>query len=120
MPIQLNEENSGKVLVLHIRDKLVEADYHQFVPELERLVGLHGKLRLLFRMTDFLGWDAGTQWVDTEFAVHQFTNVSRLAIVGEKNCQNGMAIFCKPFTRATIRYFKQAEASDVRQWLAKA
>ena len=27
MPIQLNEENGGKLLILHISGKLVKADY---------------------------------------------------------------------------------------------
>ena len=39
MPIQLNEENGGKMLVVHVSGKLVKADYEHFVPEFERLVG---------------------------------------------------------------------------------
>jgi hypothetical protein len=46
MPIQLNEENGGKILVVHVSGKLAKADYAHFVPEFERLVRLHGKLRL--------------------------------------------------------------------------
>ena len=29
----------------------------------------------------------------------------------------GMATFCKPFTKATIRYFDHAEAVEARKWL---
>ena len=47
MPIQLNEENSGKVLAIHVSGKLVKADYGHFVPEFERRVRQHGKLRVL-------------------------------------------------------------------------
>ena len=32
MPIQLKEENGGKILVIHISGKLVKADYGHFVP----------------------------------------------------------------------------------------
>ena len=56
MPIQLNEENGGKILVVHVSGKLVKADYEHFVPEFERLVRQHGKLRVLFDMTGFHGW----------------------------------------------------------------
>jgi hypothetical protein len=117
MSIQLIEEKGGKVLVLHISDKLVTEDYERFVPEFERLVGQHGKLRLLFEMTDFLGWDAGASWDDTRFVASHFSDVSRLAMVGDKTCQRGMAMFCRPFTRAAIRYFDRADASKARQWL---
>jgi len=30
MPIQLNEENAGKILVVHISAKLVKADYEHW------------------------------------------------------------------------------------------
>ena len=53
MPIQLNEENGGKILVVHVSGKVVKTDYEHFVPEFERLVGQHGKLRVLFDMTGF-------------------------------------------------------------------
>src|ERR1035437_2699163 len=105
MPINLTEENGGKMLVVHVSGKLTAADYEHFVPEFERLVGLHGKLRVLFDMTGFHGWTTGALWEDTKFAMHHFSDIERLAIVGEKKWQEGMATFCKPFTKATIRYF---------------
>ncbi len=117
MPIQLKEENCGKVLVVHVTGRLVEMDYEQFVPDLERLTVKHGKLRLLFDVTDFPGWNAGALWEDTRFADNRFTDVVKLAMVGEKNCQRGMAIFCKPFTRAITRYFDRDNAHNGRHWL---
>jgi len=62
MTIQLNEENSGKVLTIHVSGKLEKADYVLIVPEFERLIRQHGKLSLLFDMTSFHGWDAGAAW----------------------------------------------------------
>ena len=119
MSIQLKEENDGKVLVVQVTGKLVETDYEQFVPEFKRLAVKHGKLRLLFDMNDFQGWDACVLWVDTKFAANHFSSIARLAMVGEKRWQHGMAMFCKPFTSATIRYFDYSDAHTVRQWLDK-
>ena len=31
MPIQLNEENGGKILVVHVSGKLAKADYDHFL-----------------------------------------------------------------------------------------
>lgn len=120
MPIQLNEENDGKLLVVHVTGKLVAADYEHFVPEFERLVELHGKLHVLFDMTGFHGWTAGAAWEDTKFAVHHFSDIDRLAVVGEKKWQHGMATFCKPFTKATVKYFDHTDAIEARNWLAEA
>ena len=32
--------------------------------------------------------------------------------------QEGMATFCKPFTKATVKYFDHADAADARMWLS--
>ena len=120
MPIQLNEENGGKVLILHISGKLVKADYGHFVNEFEQLIRQHGKLRVLFDMGDFHGWDAGAAWEDIKFDIKHFADIERLAMVGDKRWQHAMAIFFKPFTKATIRYFDHAEAAEALKWLGEA
>ena len=120
MAIQLKEENGGKILVVHVSGKLVKADYERFLPEFERLVQQHGKLRVLFEMTDFHGWNASAAWEDLKFGVEHFADIERLAMVGEKIWQHGMTTFCKPFTKATVRYFEHADAAAARRWLAEA
>ena len=120
MSIQLNEENGGTTLAIHVSGKLAKADYEHFVPEFERLFQEHGKLRVLFDMADFHGWEAGALWEDTKFAIHHYADIERLAMVGEKKWQKGMATFCKPFTKATIRYFDHADAAEARNWLGDA
>jgi hypothetical protein len=117
MPIQLNEENAGKTLVVHISGKLTKADYQHFVTEFERLVRQHGKLRVLFDMTGFHGWDAGALWEDIKFDIRHFADIERLAMVGDKKWQHGMATFCKPFTKATVQYFNHTDAAEARRWL---
>jgi len=120
MPIQLIEANEGTMLVVHVSGKLVKTDYEQFVPKFERLVRQHGKLRVLFDMTGFHGWEAGALWEDTKFGIKHFADIERLAMVGEKKWQHGMATFCKPFTKATIRYFDHVDAAEARNWLDEA
>ena len=120
MPIQLEEENDGKMLAVHVSGKLAAADYEHFVPEFERLVELHGKLHVLFDMTGFHGWTAGALWEDTKFARHHFSDIERLAVVGETKWQQGMATLCKPFTKATIKYFDHTDAVEARKWVVEA
>ncbi len=117
MPIQLTEEHGGKLLAVHGSGKLVAADYEHFVPEFERLVRQDGKLNVLFDMTGFQDWTVGALWADAKFAMHHFHDMDRLAVVGEKKWQEGMVTFCKPFTKATVKYFVHADAADARKWL---
>jgi hypothetical protein len=119
MPLSLSEENDGKLLVVHVSGKLAKEDYEHFVPEFERLVQQHGKLRLLFDMTDFHGWEVAALWEDTKFAVKHFSDIEKIAMLGETNWQHGMATFCKPFTKAAVRYFEHADAAEARKWLSE-
>lgn len=41
--------------------------------------------------------------------VKHFNDIERLAIVGDSKGEKGMAIFCKPFTTATVRHFDVSE-----------
>jgi hypothetical protein len=68
-------------------------------------------------MRDFHGWTAGALWEDTKFALHHFSDIERLAVVGETKWQHGMAVFCKPFTAATVRYFHHTASSEARAWI---
>jgi hypothetical protein len=120
MPIQLNEENGGKVLAIQVIGKLVKSDYQHLVPEFERLIQQHGKVRLLLDMTDFHGWEAGALWDEIKFDIKHFADIERIAIVGDKKWEEGMATFFKPFTKATVRYFDHADATESRKWLEEA
>ena len=120
MAIQFNEENSGKLVIIKVSGKLAKVDYEQFQPKFERLVRQHGKISVMFVMTDFHGWEASALWSDIKFDLKHFSDIQRLAIVGDKKWQEGMAAFCKPFTRATIQYFDHAQATEARKWVAAA
>ena len=120
MPIQLNEENGGKILAVRVSGKLVKADYEYCVPEFERLLRQHGKLRVLFDLTGFHGWEAGALWDEIKFDIKHFADIERIAVVGDKKWQHGMATFFKPFTKATTQYFDHANATEARKWLGEA
>jgi len=116
MATHLSEENGGKLLEVRVSGKLTHDDYQHFVPAFERLVQQHGKIRVLFVMTDFHGWEAGALWDDIKFDLKHFSDIERLAMVGEKMWEKGMSVFCRPFTSATIRFFDDIE--QARAWLS--
>jgi hypothetical protein len=117
MSVTLQEEAGGKVLVVKLSGKLTKEDYERFVPEVERLVRQHGKVRMLVQMHDFHGWTLGALWEDIKFDLKHFSHIERLALVGDRKWEAGMAVFCKPFTTATIRYFDEAKADEAYNWI---
>jgi hypothetical protein len=120
MPIQLSEEDDGRVLVVHAIGKLVKADYQPFVAEFERRVQKPRKQHVLFDMTGLHGWEAGAAWEDIKFDIKHFADIDRLAMVGDKKWQHGMAIVIKPFTKAVTRYFDETESAEARKWLKES
>lgn len=119
MSVEIKEKCQGWILEVHASGKLVASDYERLVPTFERLLKQHSKLRVLLELDEFHGWTAGALWEDVKFDLKHFSDIERLAIVGESQWQKGMATFCKPFTTATIRYFNHDQSAEARSWLTE-
>jgi len=118
MSVTFNEEYDGKIIVIHVSGKLLKEDYERLIPKFEQLIRKHGKIRILFDMTDFQGWDAGAVWEDVKLGIEHFSDIERIAMVGEEHWEQDMATFCKPFTRAKVRYFEHTDVTKAHRWLA--
>lgn len=119
MAIELTEKNDSS-LEIRLTGKLVREDYAVLVPAVNQAIERYGRIRMLIVMDDFHGWTASALWEDTKFGAHHFRDIERLAMVGETKWQHGMAIFCKPFTTATVRYFSHDQIEAARTWLEKS
>lgn len=117
MSLELHEEAAGRILNVKVSGKLAKADYERWVPAMERLIRQHGKIRVLFEMHEFHGWEFSALWEDVKFEIKHFRDIERLAVIGEKAWEHGMAVFCKPFTTAEIRYFDRSQAAEGRAWI---
>jgi len=117
MAVKLDEKSDGKVLEVRVTGKLAHEDYLYFVPKLEQMLKQHGRLRVLFDMAGFHGWEPRALWDDIKFDLKHFADVERLAMVGDKKWEKGMSLFCRPFTTAKIRYFDHTKADEAREWL---
>jgi hypothetical protein len=120
MPVQIKRENSGKLVTVQVSGKLTKADYENCVPEFEQLIRAHGKLRLLIEINDFQGWEPVALWDEIKLDIKHFSDIERIAVVGEKKWEHGLETFYKPFSKATIRYFDRANAAEAWKWLREA
>jgi hypothetical protein len=82
------------------------------------LIGRHGRLRVLSDMRDFRGREAGALREDLQFSISHFSDIERVAFVGEKKWQEWKATFCQPFPRAKVAYFDQGEHDMALRWVA--
>lgn len=117
MSILVKEAQGGKTLEIQVRGKLSREDYGHFVPEFERLLREHGRLRVLFEMVDFHGWEGKALWDDIVFDLRHGSHIDRLAMVGDRKWERGMSVFCRPFTSARLRYFDRRDLPEARSWV---
>ncbi|WP_020473714.1 SpoIIAA family protein [Zavarzinella formosa] len=106
---------TGKAIGFKLSGRLHDDDYKRFVPLVDAAVG-EGKASLLAYFHDFHGWDAHALWDDVKFATTHCSKIERIALVGEKAWEKWMAVVCKPFTMATVKYFDAAELDAAWQW----
>ncbi|HAH44508.1 STAS/SEC14 domain-containing protein [Gimesia sp.] len=119
MPIEILHHADRNYVELKLSGKLAKEDYHNFTPTIETLIQQHGALHMLVVLDDFHGWTMGALWEDTKFDIKHFKDIARLAIVGDSKWEEGMATFCKPFTKAKIKYFNIDDLALARTWIAE-
>ncbi len=117
MPIQLQHHTDQNYVEIKLSGKLVKEDYHDFIPIIETMIQQHGPLHVLVELHDFHGWSAGALWEDLKFDVKHCQDIQFLAMVGDSKWQEGMTLFCKPFTSAKIKYFDVAEMEAAKSWI---
>lgn len=118
MTIHIEASEASNVVKVQASGKLNKEDYEKFVPEIEKLIDEHGKLRILFEMKDFHGWDRGALWEDIKFDRKHHADIERLGLVGDKKWEQWMATICRPFTSAKIEYFDESKRSEAESWIA--
>jgi len=113
----VDEEVHGRVMEVNLHGKLGREDYYRFIPDTEKMIREHGRLRLLVTMHDFHGWEANALWEDIKWNAKHFHQIERMAVVGERNWHKLMTGFYKPFTTAAVRYFTLDQLDAARAWI---
>lgn len=111
---QIEESNA---VVVQASDRLIASDYEILSSKTEEMISRFGKINMLVELREFKGWAVGALWQDLKFDIKHFKDLERLAVVGEAQWEKGLAIFSKPFTSATVRYFDVSEYDEAMRWV---
>ena len=118
MAIELVELPQSGTLEVKVSGKLTAEEYEIFEPGVSKLIESVGRIKILFVMHDFHGWEIGAVWEDIKFATKHCRDIERIAMVGEKTWEKWMTTICKPFTMSSIKYFDAGEEPAAREWLS--
>jgi len=116
MPIQIEKETDD-VVVIRATGKLTKEDFLHFKPQFEQTLLERGKLRVLFDMTAFEGWEPKGFWEETKFDIKHNGDIRRMAVIGDEKWHHTLITIFKPFVAARVRYFQRGEADQARHWL---
>lgn len=113
---QLMNESSGNVIGIKVSEKLTEQDYQSLIPLLEKAISKYGKIRLLWHMDDFEGWNIDAMWQDLKFDTEHKDNIERLALIGDKQWQKWISQPTKIFFDKA-KYFEREQLEDAWIWV---
>lgn len=115
--IEIEEKSWENILTMRLSGKLTKQDYTRFVPEIERMIKAHGKVRILMELVDFHGWTVAAAWEDIKFDMRHFSDIECIAIVGDAAWEKGMTLLLKPFTKAKVKYFDASQMAAAKTWI---
>ena len=52
-----------------------------------------------------------------KFGIQHYADFARIAMVGDRKWEEWMAKLCRPFTKATVKYFAASEVEAAWAWL---
>jgi len=112
----LSESENGYIGI-KIEGKLMQNDYDLLIPYLERLRQEAGALRLLCDMTECEGLNCQALWEDLTNQLHQFHEMPRVAVVGDRQwIECGTKVF-HPLLKTTVKYFAPDQLDTAWKWV---
>ncbi len=120
MPIEINDDPATNLVTITLTGKLIKHDHREFGRRVDAAITRAGKARILLLMRDFRGWNAGAAWEGVKFDVRHFSDIEKLAMVGDAKWQQRVASLWKPFNRAKIKYFNSSDMMAASAWLHHA
>src|SRR5690606_30239634 len=108
------------VLEVNVQGVVQAEDYEQLSPLVETSVREHGKVNFLVHVSDLKGLSLPAMWQDIKLYKKHHADVARVAMVAEDSARKWMATVSKPFLRAEVRFFPEAEVSEARAWVTES
>jgi hypothetical protein len=119
MPITIEHE-SGNAFRVRATGILRKSELQGVQSVAAREIQARGKVRLLFILEEFKGWERGADWGDVSFYATHGRNVERIAIVGEEEWRDEALMFAGAGLRkGEVGYFVPAERQQAIAWLSQ-
>lgn len=110
-------ESTGNTLGYRAVGKITKEDYAFLNKEVEAMIAEAGSLRLLLDLEALEGEKIKAWGADLKFG-HEFRKkIEKMAIVGDKKWQKGLAALADPFYAREAEFFHTADRDSAWAWL---
>lgn len=95
-------------------------DYDAVLPDIEKIIDKHGKVRVYIDLEFFEGWEPLAAWKDMAFGVMHWNDMSKLAIVGDAKWEEWSATMANYMMQGEVRHFHTTEQAEALKWVKAA
>ena len=113
---QLPVEKENTVALKFVGE-VTSQDYHQLLPIVEKKIKDFEKINLYWELENFKGWDWQSLWQEIQFDLSYISSFKRVAIVGDKNLEQTVVGFIKPFVPFKLKFFESELKEKALTWV---
>lgn len=107
------------IIATKANGNLSEQDVRKIHPLIHNIIDRGQKVRWYFEMEKFTGYELQAFWEDAKMDLTHANDYEKIAMVGEKEWQNWITQFMRPFTQADIQYFDLSEKEKAKAWISQ-
>ncbi len=111
------KERQDQHVTLEASGTIQREDYDEIIPQLEKVIADHGKVRALIEFNEFSGWSPSALVHELQFDLKHRNDVERCAVLGETKTQEWMAKMASPLFSGEVRFFPKSEIQQAKAWL---
>ena len=109
---------SANVLKISVTEKLKVDDFHQIAPQINSLIGQHGKIRLLIDASGFNGWENVAAFEKhAGFVKDHQQKIERIAVIAGHEWQHWLIGTVRIFVHPEVRAFNKSHESEALKWI---
>ena len=114
---QFLPENNADLVAIKTTQKLNKGDLDTLLPYTEATIKQYGKIKFLWEMEGFEGWEPMSFLRDQWFDIKHANDFRKIAIIGEKKWEEYLADIMKLFTKAQLKYFGTEQKQQAIDWI---
>ena len=115
--INILPESKGSIFCIKVSGKLTDAEYKNFMPQIESVIQEFGNIKIYIDILDLDGWEWRVAWDDLAFGIKHWKSFSKIALVGERRWEQLSAKIANRITKADVQYFARENSMEALVWI---